>query len=142
MHNMTPLEYRRFLLDSPRTGMLATVRANGSPHAVPIWFDLDGDTLIFTTWHTSVKTRNLQRDPRASLCVDDQQLPYAFVLVDGVVEFLSVTPEERLYWATRIARRYVGDAQAEAFGKRNGVEGELVARLTPTKIVARRGITD
>ncbi len=47
---------------------MATVRNDGRPHVVPIWFDLDGDDLVFTTWHTSVKAANLRRDPRVSIC--------------------------------------------------------------------------
>jgi len=37
------------------TAKLATVRKDGRPYVTPIWFDLDGDTLVFTTWHSSVK---------------------------------------------------------------------------------------
>jgi hypothetical protein len=43
MQQMTPEEYRAFLLERPRTAKLATVRADGRPHVAPIWFDLDGD---------------------------------------------------------------------------------------------------
>jgi predicted pyridoxine 5'-phosphate oxidase superfamily flavin-nucleotide-binding protein len=53
MQEMTTDEYRRFLLDCARTASLATVRADGSPHVAPIWFDLDGDTVVFTTGETT-----------------------------------------------------------------------------------------
>jgi PPOX class probable F420-dependent enzyme len=142
MQTMTSDEYHRFMLETARTGKLATVRADGRPHIAPIWFDLDGDVLVFTTWHTTVKAANLRRDPRVSLCVDDEKPPFAYVIVEGTAEFADPTPEERLYWATRIARRYMGDALAESYGKRNGVEGELLVRLTPTKIIAQKGIAD
>jgi len=46
---MSSGEYRSFVLERTRTAVLATVRADGRPHATPIWFDLDGDTLVFTT---------------------------------------------------------------------------------------------
>jgi hypothetical protein len=45
-------------------------------------------------------------------------------------------------WATRIGGRYMGADRAEAYGRRNGVEGELLVRVTPTKIIARSGIAD
>ncbi|TMD44650.1 MAG: PPOX class F420-dependent enzyme, partial [Chloroflexi bacterium] len=41
-------EQRAFLLEGTRTGKLATVRKDGRPHVVPIWFHLDGNTLVFT----------------------------------------------------------------------------------------------
>src|SRR5262252_4043068 len=70
MKLMSHEEWRAFLLSSPRTAKAATVRPDGRPHIAPVWFDLDDDDVIFTTWHTTVKARDLQRDPRISLCVD------------------------------------------------------------------------
>ena len=67
MQDMTPDEYESFLLDRPRTAKLATVRDDGRPHIVPVWFDLDGDGFIFTTWHETVKAANLHRPTRELL---------------------------------------------------------------------------
>ena len=136
---MTPAEIKAFLSQGTRTGKLATVRRDGRAHVAPIWFVLDGDDLIFNTWHSSVKARNMQRDPRVSLCVDEEIAPYAFVIIEGTVTF-SKDLNECLQWATRIGGRYMGEDQAEAFGKRNSVEGELLVRLTPTKIIAQKDV--
>ena len=136
---MTPEEIKRFLTQGTRTGKLATVRKDGRPHVAPIWFVLDGDDLIFNTWHSSVKAQNLRRDNRATVCVDDENPPFAFVLVEGVVSF-NDDPVDSLPWATRIARRYMGEEQAEAFGRRNSVEGELLVRLKPTKVIAQKDV--
>jgi PPOX class probable F420-dependent enzyme len=140
MRNMTPAEARAFLLARPRTAKLATVRADGRPHVAPIWFDMDGDVIVFTTWHTTVKAANLRRDPRVALCVDDDAPPFAYVLVDGTAEFVEDMAELRR-WATSIASRYMGSDQAEAFGARNGVPGELLVRVTPARIVAQAEIS-
>lgn len=141
MARMTPEEIRSFLLERARTGKLATVRADGRPHVAPIWFDLDGETLIFTTWHESVKAVNLGRDPRVSICVDEEIPPFAFIIIEGTAS-ISTDPADLLHWATRIAGRYMGAELAEAYGKRNGVPGELLVRITPTKIVAQKNISD
>jgi PPOX class probable F420-dependent enzyme len=138
MQDMTQTEYREFMQQGTRTGKLATVRADGRPHVAPIWFILDGEDLIFTTYETTVKAANLHRDPRASLCVDDEKPPFAFAIVEGIVEVTAPTPEDLLTWTTAIARRYMGVAQADAYGRRNAVEGELLVRLRPEKIVARK----
>ena len=45
-------------------------------------------------------------------------------------------------WATRIAGRYMGVMQAKAYGARNGVPGELLVRVSPTRVVAQSGIAD
>ena len=126
-------EERAFLLEGTRTGKLATVRKDGRPHVAPIWFTLDGDELVFTTGENTVKVSNMRRDARVALCVDDETPPYAYIQVEGTVSF-SHDLEELLNWATRIGGRYMGEALAEAYGRRNGVPGELVVRLAPTRV--------
>jgi PPOX class probable F420-dependent enzyme len=141
MQQMTPEERRSFLLAGTRTGKLATVREDGRPHVVPIWFTLDGDDIIFTTWHTTVKARNLHHDPHVAICVDDDRPPFAFVQIEGTAS-LNPRVGDLLEWTTRIAARYMGPEQAESFGKRNAVEGELLVRISPTKFIAQKGISD
>ncbi|MFD3647899.1 PPOX class F420-dependent oxidoreductase [Streptomyces cyaneofuscatus] len=140
-HHMTDEEWRAFLSEGTRTAKVSTVRADGSPHIAPVWFLLDGDSLVFNTGRKSVKGRNLERDARVSLCVDDERPPYAFAVVQGHAE-LSEAPGELLRWATRIAERYVGPAAAEEFGRRNGVAGELVVRVRIDKVIALAGLAD
>ena len=138
---MTDDQRRSFLLDGTRTGILATTRADGSPHAAPVWFTLDGDDVIFTTGADTVKGGNLRRDGRAVIVVDESTPPFDFVMVQGRVE-LSEDMDELLRWATALGGRYMGADFAEAFGRRNAVPGELLVRLRPSKIIALAGIAD
>jgi PPOX class probable F420-dependent enzyme len=101
----------------------------------PVWFIVEDGTLVFNTGKDTAKGRALARDPRASICVDLEEAPYAFVQVQGVAE-LSEDPAELVRTATAIASRYIGPDRAAEFGKRNGVPGELVVRLRPTKVLA------
>jgi PPOX class probable F420-dependent enzyme len=133
MKKMTRAECLDFLNERPRTGKIATVRPDGRPHIAPIWFILDGEQLIFTTWHATAKAANLRFNPWISLCVDDEIPPFAFVKYDGTAEF-SDDPDELRHWATIIAGRYMGLKLAEAYGNRNAVAGELLLRVTPTSI--------
>lgn len=141
MKEMSPGEIHDFLLEGTRTGKLATVREDGRPHVVPVWFVLDGDTIVFTTWHTTVKAENLRRDPRASFCVDDQTPPFAFVMIEGRVEIYEDS-DELLHWTTQIARRYMGADLAEEYGRRNAESGELLVMLQPEKIVAQKELAE
>jgi PPOX class probable F420-dependent enzyme len=134
-------EWHAFLLASPRTAKVATVRADGRPHIAPVWFDLDRDDLIFNTGSTSIKGRDLRRDPRISVCVDDEQPPFSFVLIEGTA-MVTDNLEDVRAWATRIATRYVGRMRAKAYGERNSVPGVLLVRVTPTRVVAWSGIAD
>jgi PPOX class probable F420-dependent enzyme len=141
MEYMSTAEIRQFLLEKARTGKLATVREDGRPHIAPIWIDLEDDTIVFTTGHDSVKATNIRRDPRVAVCVDDDQPPFAFVIIEGVAA-LTENREELRYWATRIAGRYMGKDLAEAYGKRNSVAGELLVKVTPEKIIAWKKISE
>lgn len=141
MAEMTPDEYRGFLLDRAHTATLATVRPDGRPHAAPVWFDLDGDTLIFMTGEKTVKGKNMRHESRVSLCIDDEEPPFQFVLIEGAAEMSAGDPD-LLYWATRIGGRYMGEDRAREFGQRNAAEDELLVRVTPTKIVAQKNVAD
>jgi PPOX class probable F420-dependent enzyme len=141
VHLMTPDETRAFLLEGTRTAALATVRADGRPHVAPVWFTLDGDDLLFNTGEDTVKGANLRHDERVALMVDDEEPPFAFVSIEGSVSLSDDLDTMRL-WATRIAARYMGEDQADAYGRRNAVPGELLVRVRPTKIVAVKGVAD
>jgi PPOX class probable F420-dependent enzyme len=132
---MTPDQVRDFLSHGRRTGKVATTRAGGRPHVAPIWFVLDGDDIVFMTGADTVKGKSLRRDPRVSLVVDLEEPPYAFVMVEGQVS-ISTDLDEMLPLSIAIAKRYVAAEQAEDFGRRNAVEGELLIRLHPEKTVA------
>ena len=141
MREMSPSEWREFLLTGTRTAKVATVRRDGRPHVVPIWFDLDGDEIVFTTSKTSIKGRALQRDGRICLCVDDERPPFSFVMIEGTAT-LAEDPGQLRHWATRIGGRYMGADRAEEYGARNGVPGELLVRVRPTRVLAQADIAD
>ena len=136
---LSPAEALDWVFAQPRTAKLATVTADGSPHVAPIWVARDGDRLVFNTGADTVKGRALARDARVSLCFDDERPPFAFVIVSGTAA-LSEDLSEVRHWAGVIGGRYMGTDRAEEYGERNGVPGELLVRVTPTKIRGVRGI--
>jgi PPOX class probable F420-dependent enzyme len=138
---MSDDERRAFLMAGTRTGVLSTVRSDGRPHAAPIWFVLDGDTVVFTTGRDTVKGRNLRRTGQAVLTVDDPAPPFSFVTVAGSVT-ISENLDEMLPWAVALGGRYMGAEQAEDFGRRNAVASELLVRLAPDHVVALGAIAD
>jgi PPOX class probable F420-dependent enzyme len=140
-HQMTGDELDRFLTTGTRTGKLATIRADGSPHVAPIWFILDGEDLVFMTGANTVKGKAILRDPRVALSVDDEQPPFSYAIIEGTVT-ISSDLDEMLPVSIAIARRYMGDEQAEQYGRRNAVEGELLVRLRRTKVNAVADIAD
>lgn len=156
MADMSKKEIRKFLMQGTFTGKLSTVKKDGSSHIVPVWFVLDGgkkkkkrsatarrakdDDIIFTTNGTSVKAKNIQRDSRVSICVDDQTPPFSFVVVYGTAKIHRYKQRELFRFATKIAQRYMGREKAELYGRRNSTEGEVLVRIKPTRIIAEKDI--
>ncbi len=139
---MKDADIRSFMASGSRTGKLATVREDGSPHVAAIWFDFDahGD-VVFLTHEDSVKARNMRHNPDVSLLADDETMPFSWARIDGTVSF-SDDPGELVFWATETCRRYVGDELAETYGRRNGVPGELVVRIHPTSLRGQWGVAE
>ena len=124
-------EWRAFVLEGTRTGKLATVRADGSPHVAPIWFVLDGDDVMFHTGESSVKgtgaTTRSSREP-----VRRRRRPAVRVRASSRARRSSPGISTRcLRWATAIGGRYMGADRAEEFGRRNAVASELLVRVPP-----------
>jgi PPOX class probable F420-dependent enzyme len=125
-----------FLSAGTRTGKLAFTAADGRPLVAPIWFVVEHGEIVFTTHGDTAKGRAIRRDGRLALCVDLETPPYAFVQVQGTAT-VSEEPDELLAAATALGARYMGADRAEEFGRRNGVPGELLVRLRPTKVIAQ-----
>jgi len=137
---ITDPEVRDFLSEGTRTAMVAFTAADGRPLAAPVWFVVEGGQILFTTHEDTAKGRALARDPRVAVCVDMHAPPYGFVQVQGQAE-LSDDLAELVRVATVVGGRYMGADRAEEFGKRNGVPGELVVRVTPTKVLANLDVS-
>ncbi|MCB0060967.1 MAG: PPOX class F420-dependent oxidoreductase [Caldilineaceae bacterium] len=142
MQQMTTAEWRAFVMDGSRTGKLATVRADGRPHAVPIWFMLEGEDLLFMTGSDTVKARNLRQNNKVTVVVDDESFPFSFVSIEGEATLHVLAPTDLLPYSIEIARRYVGVERAEEFGRRNAVAGELLVRVHPTKVISAKDLAD
>lgn len=136
---LTPAEALDWVFARPRTAKLATVTADGAPHVAPVWVARDGDRLVFNTGADTVKGRALARDPRVSLCFDDEEPPFAFVLVTGTATVTEDLDAVR-HWAGVIGGRYMGADRADEYGERNGVPGELLVTVAPTKVTGALAI--
>jgi PPOX class probable F420-dependent enzyme len=124
-----------------RTAKLATVTAKGAPHVAPVWVVRDGDTIWFNTGKGTSKGKAIARDPRISMCFDDETPPFTYVIVDGTAEIVTDRDKVKEY-ATRIGGRYMGDDVAERYGERNSHPDELLIEVTVTKAHGWADIAD
>ena len=124
-----------FLLDRP-TATLGTIRRDGSPQASVVWYLWDGSTFLISTIPTTAKWRNLRRDPRCSLCVEEPESGQMVVaygrarLDDGDV---------RARTRDLVAKYYDNDADTEAHMERIFQSNDRVLiEVTPDRMITRR----
>ncbi len=85
----TQAELDEFLQSGRRFAKVATVNAEGWPQVSPVWYTWDGQSFLIISKERTGMVQNLRRDPRCGLLVDNFELPYARVSVQGEVEFLA-----------------------------------------------------
>jgi PPOX class probable F420-dependent enzyme len=128
---MTPDEVRDFL-DEEKTMTVGTIGPNGRPHLMPLWYVPEGDELIGWTFAKSQKSKNLERDPRATVQVEAgveyQDLRGVMFECDVQVER---EPARVAEYGRKIFQRYSGgsDLAPEV--------SEMVERQAPKRIGMR-----
>jgi PPOX class probable F420-dependent enzyme len=101
-----PDQYRDLFTSKKAFAHLATVGAGGAPQVTPVWVDLDGTHVRFNTAKGRVKVRNLGRDPRVALSIQDPDNPYRYVQVRGrVVEATERGADAHI---DALAKKYLG----------------------------------
>jgi PPOX class probable F420-dependent enzyme len=119
----------RDLFDKKSFAHLATVGADGAPQVTPVWVDYDGRHVRFNTARGRVKTRNLERNPRVALSVQDPENPYRYVQVRGrVVEMTEQGADEHI---DALARKYLGQ---DRYPHRRPGEVRVTVKVAPEAI--------
>ena len=103
----------RAFLEEPRFGVVATIQPDGAPHQTVLWYELQGDEIMFNTATGRIKDRNLRRDPRLSFCVEDG---YRYLTIAGpvaLVEDQQAAQED----IRRLAVRYHGEERGNEMAR-------------------------
>jgi len=125
---MSP-EARDAFLAVPRTAVIATVDAQGRPHAVAVWFRWVEGELRIVTGRDSAKARNIARTGRAALCIDERDGRVTSLTAEGPVTVSPLTADERFaLWA-----RYRGVEVARQTVAGGGHEGMVLLTLRPER---------
>ena len=101
-------EKARAFLNEKRFAVLATINSDGTPQLTTMWYLLEGDTIVMNTKAGRIKERNMRRDPRIAICVEDG---YNYVTISGTVEMID-DPEIAQQDIYRLAVRYDGEEAA------------------------------
>ena len=94
----------RAFLEQPRHCVLATLNRDGSPQLTVMWYELVDDIVVMNMTRGLIKDRNLRRDPRASVCIEDGA---RFVTLSGRTDLIEDRAIQEVE-VNRLAIRYVG----------------------------------
>lgn len=122
-----------FLRAGAPTAHLATVRPDGRPHVVPVWFVVDGGDLVFVTHSSTVKAGNLRRTGYAAVSVDDPHPPFSFALVEGPVTLVDDIEQVR-HWGEIGAARYIGAEAAAEYAGGEHFPDDLLCRVRAARL--------
>ncbi len=133
---MNPDELRAFLerRDPALLGTVATLREDGFPHVVPVWYRWDGEAILI--WSDGKRTwpRNLMRDPHAAFSVQEGRSPYPAFTMRGLAAIRKGRDEEILGEIRRIVERYVAAAELDTFLEEWTAGPQILVRIEPAVI--------
>lgn len=116
-------------ISADRIGRLATASAEGEPHVVPLWYEVQGERIVAYSRRTERKARNIAMNPRFSLVVDDDSVPYRGVTLRGRAEVVSREELDPGPLIERLAIRFMGLQAGSEVGSRLGGDPEAVTLL-------------
>jgi PPOX class probable F420-dependent enzyme len=119
---------RKFLEQNPYVGVATTVRADGSPHSTIVWVDVEDGKVSFNTARGRTKSKNLERDPRASLLMVDPNNAWKWVAVSGPAELTEEGADAQI---DKLAKKYLGQ---DEYPWRNPEEERITVRIRPERV--------
>jgi PPOX class probable F420-dependent enzyme len=130
---VNPDELRAFLerREPALVGVVGTLREDGSPHLVPVWYRWDGESILIWTDDVRVWARNLRRDPRVAFSVQEIEAPFAAVALRGRATLTRADDDETLGQIRRIIERYVPGNELPGFLESWLVGPQILVRIEP-----------
>jgi PPOX class probable F420-dependent enzyme len=108
---------------------LATVMPDGSAQVTPVWFDYDGECLRINSAKGRVKDKNMRRDKRVALSIQDPENAYRYLAVRGNVE--KITEEGADAHIDSLAKKYLGK---DKYPFRGPGEVRVIYKIRPEKV--------
>jgi PPOX class probable F420-dependent enzyme len=115
----------RAFLSERRFATLATIDPDGAPQQTVMWYELQGDKVMMNTRRGRVKDRNMLRDPRVSICIEDE---FRYVTIAGTVEMIDEQTRAQAD-IKALAVRYDGPEEAERVARDTFSKQERITLL-------------
>ena len=128
--NLTPVQAE--FLSEPNICVFATADAAGRPHAVPVWYLYEEDSICVIMEKGSKKHRNLMENPNISLAIDRRSSPYFALMINGPADVEGETTYEDII---RIAIQYLGQDEGKAYADSLNPSDLILVRLRSGRVV-------
>jgi PPOX class probable F420-dependent enzyme len=130
---MTESERQEFLADL-HVGVLGIERPDGPPLVVPVWYSYEpgGDVEVLTS-ASSLKGRLASAAGRASLCAQQEELPYKYVSVEGPLEVIALDADASRAAIEPMAIRYLGEELGLGYASSSVGPDDILIRLRPER---------
>jgi len=100
-------EKAKRIIEGKTFAHVATLNNDGSPQVSPVWVEHDGTYVVLNSEDKRLKVRNLRRDPRVSVSIQNVENPYEYVEIRGRV--VEITPEGGFEGIDRLAKKYINE---------------------------------
>ncbi|HEU5464413.1 MAG TPA: PPOX class F420-dependent oxidoreductase [Candidatus Binatia bacterium] len=119
------------LLKKPGFAHLATLMKDGSPQVTPVWCDYDGTHVRVNSAKERLKDKNMRRDKRVALSIQDPDNPYRYMAIRGTVE--QITQDGADAHIDALAKKYLGK---ERYPFRAPGEVRVIYRIRPDRVAS------
>jgi PPOX class probable F420-dependent enzyme len=116
------------ILEDKAYGHVITFDPSGKPQVTMVWMDVDGDDVVFNTAEGRLKPKNLQRDPRVIISVQDRNDPQSYLVFHGKATIAEAGADAHI---DKLAKRFLG---ADKYPFRRPGEKRLIVRVKPDRI--------
>ncbi len=108
---------------------VATIGPDGAPQTSPVWFDFDGECVLFSLTTTRQKYRNLKSRPDVALSFVDPDNPYRYLEIRGLVE--SMDDDVEYAFINAMSKKYI-DRDVYPFARLR--EHRIVVKVRPRRV--------
>jgi PPOX class probable F420-dependent enzyme len=117
------------LLQKPAFGNLSTLMHDGSPQVTPVWVDFDGKHVLVNSAKGRLKDKNMRRDPRVSISLQDPANPYRYLEIRGKV--VDITEKGADDHINKMSQKYLGKP---VYPYRQPGEVRVLYKIEPQKV--------
>ena len=135
MTTMTKLnEAQVALLKAKNFAFVGTLMPDGSLQVSPMWVEYDGEHVILNSEVKRTKVKNMQRDPRVTVCVSNAENPYEYLEIRGRV--VAMTTDGAFEGIDMLAKKYLGQ---DKYPMNQPGDQRIIIKVEPTRVVGYTG---